>query len=84
MGAFFVFGCFSPLAPITINPFHRPCQSHSTAAPKTTQTNLKVTDSTLKHTLLGEGCRVLGSRLASCVLGPNSFVDRGCDLEVCL
>jgi hypothetical protein len=42
----------------------------------------KVTDSTIHDCLLGDGSRVVGSSLRGCVIGPMTFIDRGCELVV--
>ncbi|GBF96687.1 glucose-1-phosphate adenylyltransferase [Raphidocelis subcapitata] len=41
----------------------------------------KMTDTTLEDCLLGDGCRVIGSTLRSCVVGSCTYIDRGCDLQ---
>jgi len=44
----------------------------------------KLTDSSVHQTLIGEGCRVMGSSLRGCVIGACSFIDSGCDIQVCV
>ncbi|GBF92767.1 ADP-glucose pyrophosphorylase large subunit [Raphidocelis subcapitata] len=41
----------------------------------------KMTGSTIEDCLVGDGCRVQGSVLRGCVLGPCTYVDAGCDLQ---
>jgi hypothetical protein len=41
-----------------------------------------MTGTVLEDTVMGEGCRVVGSRIKGCVIGPCSFIDSGCDLQV--
>ena len=41
----------------------------------------KLTDSSVRDTLLGDGCRVIGARLRGCVVGSCTYIDRGADLE---
>lgn len=38
----------------------------------------------IEHTMMGEGCRVVGSSLRSCVVGACTYIDHGCDIQVCI